>query len=97
MKSLKNDYRDYKEKALQNPTEENLWNAVVVFQDYPFKTATGLPFRYQLKVGKNGAWNKELLIDRRENSKSLSWSSVRLAFQNACKMEGEVKRPKGLG
>ena len=46
------------------PSEENLWQAVIAFQDYPFKTATGLPFRYKLKVGKNGENNRELLIDR---------------------------------
>jgi len=38
------------------PSEENLWQAVIAFQDYPFKTATGLPFRYKLKVGKNGEY-----------------------------------------
>ena len=48
-----------------------------------FKTATGLPFRYKLKVGKNGEYNRELLIDRREKSKSLAWSSVVLAFENS--------------
>ena len=30
------------------PSEENLWQAVIAFQDYPLKTATGLPFRYKL-------------------------------------------------
>ena len=55
------------------PSEENLWQAIIVFQNYPFKTATGLPFQYKLKVGKNGEWNRELLIDRREKSKSLAW------------------------
>lgn len=63
------------------PSEENLWQAVIAFQNYPFKTATGLPFRYKLKVGKNGEYNRELLIDRREKSKSLAWSSVVLAFE----------------
>ena len=39
---------------------------------------------------------KELWIDRREGSKSLTWSSVLLAFE---KTEGKplVKRPKALG
>ncbi len=50
----------------ETPSEENLWQAVIAFQEYPFKTATGLPFRYKLKVGKNGEYNRELLIDRRE-------------------------------
>lgn len=78
-------------------SEENLWQVIIAFQEYPFRTATGLPFQYQLKVGKRGGWNKELVIDRRENSKTLAWSSIRLAFQNACSMSGEIKRPKVLG
>ena len=78
-------------------SEENLWQAVIAFQDYPFKTATGLPFRYKLKVGKNGEYNRELLIDRREKSKSLAWSSVVLAFENSKRISEEVKKPKALG
>ena len=81
----------------QNCTEENLWNAVMAFQNYPFYTASGLPFQYKLKIGKNGTYNKELLIDRRENSKTLSWSSIKMAFRNSQKISGEVKRPKALG
>ena len=77
----------------ETPLEENLWQAVIAFQEYPFKTATGLPFRYKLKVGKN----RELLIDRREKSKSLAWSSVVLAFENSKRVSEEVKKPKALG
>lgn len=79
------------------PSEENLWQAIIAFQEYPFKTATGLSFHYKLKVGKDGAWNRELLIDRREKSKSLAWSSVKLAFENSKKLSEEVKKPKALG
>lgn len=79
------------------PSEENLWQAVMAFQNYPFKTVTGLPFQYTLKTGKNGEWTKELWIDRREKSKSLSWSSVVLAFKNSRKTTEIVKRPKALG
>ena len=79
------------------PSEENLWQAVMAFQDYPFKTVTGLPFQYTLKTGKNGEWTKELWIDRREKSKSLSWSSVVLAFKNSRKTTEVVERPKALG
>lgn len=78
-------------------SEANLWQAVIVFQGYPFRTATGLPFRYSLKVGKRGGWNKELVIDRRAHSKTLAWSSIRLAFTNAKNITGEVNRPKALG
>ena len=44
------------------PSVENLWQAVIAFQDYPFKTATGLPFRYKLKVGKNGEYKQEAIM-----------------------------------
>ena len=56
-----------------------------------------LPFRYKLKVGKNGEYNRELMIDRREKSKSLAWSSVVLAFENSKRISEEVKKPKALG
>ena len=85
------------QRLQENPTEENLWSAVIAFQGYFFKTATGLPFRYKLKIGKRGNWIRELWIDRREKSKSLSWGSLRVAFENALKTRGEVSRPKDLG
>ena len=41
---------------------------------------------------------EELLIDRRENSKSLSWSSVVLAFNCAMERTGQIiTRPRELG
>lgn len=42
-------------------------------------------------------YNRELLIDRREKSKSLAWSSVVLAFENSKRILEEVKKPKALG
>ena len=88
-----------REKLKEFPSEENLWNAVVAMQGYPLKTAKGLDFTYRLKVGKSGSYTKELLIDRRENSKSLTWSSVMLAYRNldACGIGQLVQRPKALG
>lgn len=84
--------------ALQEcSSEENLWNCIVAYQDYPFYTSTGFLFRYTLKIGRNGEYTKELFIDRRENSKSLSWSSVRIAFGKAAVKKGYVfKRPKEI-
>ena len=79
------------------PSEDNLWQAVIVFQEYPFRTATGLPFRYKIKIGKDGEYNRELLIDRREKSKTLSWSSVKLAFDNSRLITGVIEKPKSLG
>ncbi len=77
-------------------TEENLWNCVVRFQNETFKTMSGLFFTYELKRGRDGEYTKELWVNRRENSKSLTWSSVWRAFE---KTEGKpvVARPKDLG
>ena len=77
-------------------TEENLWNCVVRFQNETFKTMSGLFFTYELKRGRDGEYTKELWVNRRENSKSLTWSSVLKAFE---KTEGRpvVVRPKALG
>lgn len=44
-----------------------------------------------------GAYTKELFIDRRENSKSLAWSSVLLAFGKMHEVGAVVNRPKALG
>ena len=88
------------EKLAAERTEACLWDCVVAFQNVPFQTASGLPFRYQLKVGQNGSYNKELLIDRRKESKSLAWSSVLLAFRTVVESEKGVffaERPKALG
>ena len=79
------------------PTEGHLWNCIIAFQNYPFHTVYGLPFSYTLKKGRNGEYTKELFIDRRENSKSLAWSSVRMAFERALEQQGAVfTRPKEL-
>ena len=42
-------------------------------------------------------YTKELWIDRRENSKSLAWSSVLLALNNIKEVGAVVDRPKALG
>jgi len=78
--------------------EDKLWETVVAFQNYPFHTATGLPFVYELKRGRNGECNKELIVSRRKESKTVVWSSFMLAFQKAVELQGEiVDRPKSLG
>ena len=77
--------------------EENLWKCVVAFRGYKFKTMSGLPFTYTLKKGRGDEFTKELWIDRREESKSLAWSSVMLAYHNIGKIGEVVDRPKALG
>lgn len=81
----------------KDPCEENLWKCVVAFQGYKFKTMSGLPFTYTLKKGRGDEFTKELWIDRREDSKSLAWSSVMLAYHNIGKIGEVVDRPKALG
>lgn len=79
-------------------SEEKLWDAVVAFQNYPFHTATGVPFVYELKKGRNGKYNKELIVSRRAESKSVVWSSIVLAFRKAIALQSEiVERPNALG
>ena len=68
---------------------------ILAYAGVKFKTYSGLPFSYQIKKGRNGEYTKELWIDRRENSKSLAWSSVLLALKNI--KEKVVERPKALG
>ena len=81
----------------KNPCEENLWKCVVAFRGYKFKTMSGLPFTYTLKKGRGDEFTKELWIDRREDSKSLAWSSMMLAYHNIGKIGEVVDRPKALG
>lgn len=70
---------------------------VLLYTGVRFKTYSGLPFTYEIRKGRNGQYAKELWIDRRENSKSLPWSSVLLALGNIKKVGEVVERPKALG
>lgn len=74
-----------------------LWQCVIAFQNYPFFTMTGLPFQYTLKMGRDGQPTRELLVDRRQDSKTLAWSSVAMAFEKAQEINGAVKKPKAIG
>ena len=84
-------------KLRTEPTEEHLWEVVLLYAGVRFKTYSGLPFTYEIRKGRNGQYTKELWIDRREKSKSLAWSSVLLALGNIKKVGEVVERPKALG
>ena len=84
-------------KLRTEPTEEHLWEVVLLYVGVSFKTYSGLPFTYEIRKGRNGQYTKELWIDRRENSKSLAWSSVLLALGHIKKVGEIVERPKALG
>lgn len=85
--------------------EELLWQVVVAYEDYLFHTSSGLPFSYTVKTKKDGTYSGELLISRKEGSKTLTKSSVFLAFQKVLERmrtgEGpgkpEYKGPKAIG
>ena len=89
-------YRAVK-KLRAAPTEEHLWETALIYQKVRFKTYSGLPFSYEIRKGRSGEYTKELWIDRRENSKSLAWSSVLLALGNVKEVGAVVDRPKALG
>lgn len=84
-------------KLRSEPTEEHLWETVLLYSGVRFKTYSGLPFTYEIRKGRSGEYTKELWIDRWENSKSLAWSSVLLALRNIKKVGEVVDRPKALG
>ena len=89
-------YRAVK-KLRKEPTEEHLWEVVLMYSGVRFKTYSGLPFTYEIRKGRSGQYTKELWIDRRENSKSLAWSSVLLALGNIKEIGAVVNGPKALG
>ena len=79
-------------RKLDSPdVEEYLWDAIVAFADYPFKTETGLPMKYTVEGG-------EIFFNRKE--KSVTRATVMRAFAKARqiqKAEGYVSGPKRLG
>lgn len=73
--------------------DDMLWEVLLAYQNFPFKTMTGLKFKYLVHKG-------EVFISRKENSKSLTRSSILLAFHKAIKLQhenGRVEGPKKLG
>lgn len=83
-------------KLRKEPTEEHLWDVILIYSGVRFKTYSGLPFTYEVRKGRNGEYTKELWIDRRVKSKCLAWSSVLLALKNIKKVGEVVERPKAL-
>lgn len=71
--------------------DEYLWDAIVAFVDYLFKTETGLSMKYTIEGG-------EIFFNRKE--KSVTLATVMRAFQQTRqiqKTEGCVSGPKKLG
>ena len=82
------------------PGEDTLWACVEAFQNERFRTVSGLPYSYHLKIGRRGVYTKELFVDRREKSKSITWKTVMQAFEAVRQEKKErplIARPKALG
>ena len=64
----------------ESEIDKLLWDTLLVYQGYVFCTSSGLPFSYVVKRKRNGEYSGELLVSRKETSKTLTRSSVLLAF-----------------
>ena len=89
-------YRKRKVAVEQIMDADTLWDALLLFQGYTFYTVNGLQFSYEIREGRSGEYTKELWIDRRGESKSLTMSTVLKAYENSIGA-GIVDRPKALG
>ncbi len=75
--------------AIEHITDfDSLWQAIILFEGYPFYTAKGLLFRYKVKGG-------EMFVNRKE--KSITESSVKICYEKSMEMNGIVSGPKKLG
>ena len=78
--SIKELHRGIIEGKTQEELDVLLWDAVLTYQDQMLYTLSGLEFSYTVKHKKNGEYSGELLVSRKETSKTLTRSSVMLAF-----------------
>lgn len=66
--------------------KENLWNTLICFEGYPFKTAKGLRYYYTVK-------RNEIFISRKE--KSVTRASVFIALETAMELQNAGTRITG--
>ena len=78
--SIKELHRGIIAGKTQEELDVLLWDAVLTYQDQTLYTLSGLEFSYTVKHKKNGEYSGELLVSRKETSKTLTRSSVMLAF-----------------
>ena len=81
---------------------DQLWECIAIFQGYAFMTSGrsgkgAVRFKYYFKGSKRtGEVTDELIIDRKENSKTITRSTVEMAFVNAMNEQATVGYVKGL-
>ena len=86
------------ELAMDGPAaarDAALWNALIALQGEQFLTAKGLAFTYTIRERRDGEMGGEMFISRKE--KSITQSTVCMAFHRALALDGEVVGPKKLG
>ena len=71
--------------------DELLWQAIIELQGCTLHTASGLFFDYSVRQKRNGEYSGEVLVSRKEESKSLTKSSILLAFHRVL---GEIQPSK---
>lgn len=86
-------------KRIGHPdSEKYLWEALLLFANYPFQTSKGLRFSYTIKTGRDGEYLGEIAFDRK--AKSVTRATINLAYERALEIqeeEGYVSGPKKLG
>ena len=78
--SIEQLHRGIVEKEESESLDMLLWETILAYQGETFYTLSGLEFFYTVKHKKNGENSGELLVSRKETSKTLTRSSVMLAF-----------------
>ncbi len=79
----------------QQERDDALWDALIELQGETFLTAKGLAFTYIIRERRDGELGGEMFISRKE--KSLTQSTVFMAYHKALELGGVVKGPKKLG
>jgi hypothetical protein len=81
-----------------------LWYVVLKNQNKTYYTSSGLEFSYTVKCRRDGSYSGELLISRKEESKTLTKSSILLAFHKVLEQMDfrvldvpDFKGPKAIG
>lgn len=77
--------------------EDALWQTILAYQGFSFCTMSGLPFSYMIKRRKDGEYSGELLISRKEGGKTLTRSSVMLAFHTVLELIGSTEEMDETG
>ena len=68
--------------------ESVLWEALILFQRYPFTTIKGLQFTYTIK-------GYEMFVNRKE--KSITRSTISMSLKKVMELDYKVIGPKKIG